>query len=171
MAKRSKQLKVEARYIYNPEIESCPHCGEALRAQRYYEGRKTVQQLDRTVQVVSQARECDNPRCEYQGQVYKSAAAQMLRLPKCTYGLDVIVQIGWWRDQEHLNRAQIQARLGECRVQICEREVDHLYARYQVLMGCAERLDVQRLRAGAQARGQPRWAGTARGFGTIVGCA
>jgi hypothetical protein len=153
MAKRSKQLKVQARYIYNPEIESCPHCGEALRARRYYEWRKTVQQLDKTVQVVSQARVCDNPRCEDQGQVYKSAAAQMVTLPKCTYGLDVIVQIGWWRDREHLNRAQIHARLGEYRVEICEREVDHLYARYQVLMGCAERLDVQHLRAVAEVRG------------------
>jgi hypothetical protein len=66
--------------------------------------------------------------------------------------LDVIVQIGWWRDKEHLNRKQIHQRL-QGRVQISEREVDHLYARYQVLLGCAERLNVQRLHQVAEERG------------------
>jgi len=95
--------------------------------------------------VASQARECINPQCAYQGQHYTSAAVQMITVPKCTYGLDVIAQIGWWRDKEHLNREQIHTRLRERGVQICEREVDHLYARYQVLMGCAERLEAERL--------------------------
>jgi len=153
MAKRAKHLEVQGRYIYNPEIEVCPHCGEQLRARPYYEWRKTVQQLSGTVSVISQGRVCGNPNCDHRGEVYKSAAAQMVTLPKCTYGLDVIAQIGWWRDREHLNRAQIHARLGGYRIQMCEREVDHLYARYQVLMGCAERLEVERLRQVAVERG------------------
>jgi hypothetical protein len=103
--------------------------------------------------VISQARECVNPQCEYAGQAYVSAAAQMVSVPKCTCGLDVIAQIGWWRDKEHLNREQIHTRLRERDVQICEREVDHLYARYQVLMGCAERLEVERLQAVVAERG------------------
>jgi hypothetical protein len=36
---------------------------------------------------------------------------------------------------------------------MCEREVDHLYARYQVLVGCAERLEVERLRKVTEERG------------------
>jgi hypothetical protein len=32
----------------------------------------------------------------------------MVSVPECTYGLDVIVQVGWWRDREHLNRKQIR---------------------------------------------------------------
>ena len=126
MAKTSKQLEVQARYIYNPEVEACPHCGEPLRARRHYEWRKTVQQLDGAVYVVSQARACVNGVCEQQGQVYKSAAAQMVTVPKCTYGLDVIAQIGWWRDREQLNRKQIHSRLRAGGVQISEREVDDL---------------------------------------------
>jgi len=153
MAKRPKHLEVQGRHIYNPEMEACPSCGERLSARPYYEWRKTVQQLTGAVIVVSQARECRNPYCDHQGQVYKSAAAQMVTLPKCTYGLDVIAQIGWWRDREHLNRAQIHERLRDYGIQICEREVDHLYARYQVLMGCAERLEVELLRKVAQERG------------------
>jgi hypothetical protein len=153
MAKTSKPLEVQTRYIYNPEFEKCLHCGERLRAQRHYQWRKTVQRLDGAVYVVSQARECANPECEQQGQVYKSAAAQMVTVPKCTYGLDVIAQIGWWRDREHLNREQIHVRLRDHGVQISEREVDYLYGRYQVLLGCAERLDIQRLHKIGQERG------------------
>lgn len=153
MAKKSKHLEVQARYIYNPEIEVCPVCGERLRARPYYEWRKTVQQLTGSVVVISQARVCGNPTCDHRGEVYKSVAAQMVTLPKCTYGLDVIAQIGWWRDREHLNREQIHDRLRGYQIQLCEREVDHLYARYQVLVGCAERLEVERLRQVTEERG------------------
>ena len=153
MAKKAKHLEVQGRSIYNPETEDCPYCGDRLRARPYYEWRKTVQQLTGAVVVVSQARVCGNPHCDHQGQVYQSAAAQMVTLPKCTYGLDVIAQIGWWRDREHLSRAQIHERLQGDRIQICEREVDHLYARYQVLLGCAERLEGERLSQVAEERG------------------
>jgi hypothetical protein len=153
MPKIAKHLEVRERYIYNPEIDTCPHCGKPLQAQRYYQWRKTVQHLDGAVYVVSQARECVNPECGHQGQVYTSAVAQMVTVPECTYGLDVIAQIGWWRDKEHLNREQIHTRLRERGIQICEREVDHLYARYQVLLGCAERLEGQRLRKVVEERG------------------
>ena len=153
MPKTAKYLEVRARHIYNPEFKVCPHCNEPLRARPYYQWRKTVQHLDGAVYAVSQARECVNPQCEHQGQLYTSAAAQMVTVPECTYGLDVIAQIGWWRDREHLNRQQIHTRLRERSVQICEREVDHLYARYQVLLGCAERLEAQRLQKVAEERG------------------
>ena len=153
MAKTAKHLKVDARYIYNPEIKVCPHCSEFLRARRNYRWRKTVQHLDRVVYVISQTRECANPACEHCGQRYDSAAAQMVTVPECTYGLDIIAQIGWWRDREHLNREQIHARLRDAGVQISERQVDHLYARYQVLLGCAERLKIEQLQEIVEERG------------------
>jgi hypothetical protein len=145
MAKTTKHLKIEGRHIYKPEIEACPHCEETLEERSYYQWRKTVQQLDGAVYVASRAKECLNPECDHRGEAHFSAAAQMVTVPECTYGLDVIAQIGWWRDREHLNREQIHSRLKEDGVQLCEREVDHLYARYQVLMGCTTRLDKQQL--------------------------
>lgn len=154
MSKTAKQLEVQARYIYKPDFEICPHCGSSLKTRIFYQWRKTVQQLDQTVYVASRASVCANPQCEHTGQAYTSAAAQMVTVPECTYGLDVIAQIGWWRDREHLNREQIHERLTKGQgVQISERQVDHLYARYQVLMGCAERLDGQRLQEIAKERG------------------
>lgn len=153
MAKTARHLEVQARHIYNSEINVCPHCEKPLRARPYYQWRKTVQQLDGAVYVANRAKECVNPECEKQGQFYSSAAAQMVTIPECTYGLDVIAQIGWWRDREHLKRQQIHSRLEERGVQISERQVDHLYARYQVLMGCAERLERARVEQIAKERG------------------
>lgn len=153
MARTARQLKVQARHIYNSEIDVCPHCGMPLQARSYYQWRKTVQQMEGAVYVASRAKECVNPECEHHGQSYTSAAAQMVTIPECTYGLDVIAQIGWWRDREHLNRQQIHLRLGEQGIQISERHVDHLYARYQVLIGCVERLARERLEQVAKERG------------------
>ena len=107
----SQAIRQQARYIYKPEIETCPHCGEPLRARSYYQWRKTVQQLDGAVYVASLAKECVNPACPHQGQAYTSVAAQMVTVPECTYGLDGIAQVGWWRDREHLNREEIHKRL------------------------------------------------------------
>jgi hypothetical protein len=153
MAKTAKQLEVRARHIYRAEIEVCPHCESCLQERAYYQWRKTVQQLGGAVYVASRAKECVNVQCEHQRQPYSSAAAQMVTVPECTYGLDVIVQVGWWRDREHLNRKQIHSRLRERGVQICERQVDHLYARYQVLVGCAEQLEMQQWEEVVKERG------------------
>jgi len=153
MVRIAKELEIQARHIYKAEIEACPHCGEELKDRAYYQWRKTVQQLAGAVYVASQAKECVNERCEHKGEAHVSAAAQMVTVPECSYGLDVIAQIGWWRDREKVNREQIHRRLRAYGVQVCEREVDHLYARYQVLLGCTTRLDKQHLVAVVQERG------------------
>ncbi len=153
MSKTAKHLEIQARHIYKPEIEICPQCGHDLEERAYYQWRKTVQQLEGAVYVASRAKECVNPKCDHQGEPHVSAVAQMVTVPECTYGLDVISQIGWWRDREHLNREQIHSRLRDYSVQLCEREVDHLYAHYQILMGYSSRLDKQRLKKVAEERG------------------
>jgi len=153
MAKIAKQLEIQRRHIYNAEIEICPQCGGRLQARSHYQWRKVVQQMDGVVYVASRAKECVNAECNHQGQAYSSAAGQMVTVPECTYGLDVIAQIGWWRDREHLNRGQIHVRLAEGGLQISERQVDHLYARYQVLLGCSERLNREQIEAVVAERG------------------
>ncbi len=81
MAKTSKDLEIQARYIYRSEIEDCPDCGEALEDRSYYQWRKTVQQLDGAVYVASRGKECVNPECDHQGEAHLSAAAQMVTVP------------------------------------------------------------------------------------------
>ena len=53
--------------------------------------------------VASEAKECVNPTCLHRGQPYTSVEAPMVTVPECRYGLDVMAQIGWWRDREHRN--------------------------------------------------------------------
>jgi hypothetical protein len=145
VAKKAKQLAIQTRHIYKTEIEHCPHCQERLERQRHYQWRKTVQQLEGAVFVASHASECQNPGCEYQGRVYVPVKAQRVTLPGCSYGLDIIAQIGWWRQKEHLERSQIHQCLRATGVQISEREVDYLYERYEILLGCVEQLKVSDL--------------------------
>ena len=134
MAKQAKQLVIQSRCVYNAEIKICPHCGALLQPQTYYQWRKTVQQLTGAVHIAHRASECVNPECSQAGQMYPSARAQSITLPGCTYGRDVIAQIGWWRERQYWDRQQIHQTL-QAQVQVSEREIDYLYTRYEVLRG------------------------------------
>lgn len=73
MSKTKKDLEIQTRYIYKPEIKNCPHCDAALADRASYQWRKTVQQLDEVIYVASRAKECVNPECSHQGEPYVSA--------------------------------------------------------------------------------------------------
>ena len=145
MAKRAKRLKIKERQIYKPEQLDCSECGEPLELQRHYQWRKTVQHLSGAVYIASQGGICTNPECNRKDEIVTSLQAQRLTLPECTYGLDVIAQIGWWRDKEHMDRATIHSRLSGMGVQLSERQVDYLYNRYQILLACIGNQDRERL--------------------------
>lgn len=153
MGKRAKTLIPQRRHIYHPELEQCPHCAEPLRTLRHYQWRKTIQHLDTIVYVASQARECANPTCAHCGQVYPSAAAQMLSLAECTYGLDVIAQVGQWKENYGLSRQLIHRRLVDRGLKISERQIDYLYTRYQALLQAAEQVEVSKVAALVRERG------------------
>ena len=138
LRRRPKQLVVQERRIYHGELEECPSCGDVLHLSGYYRWRKTVQHLDGVVYVASQPKECRTESCSVYGKRYPSASAQMEALPHSTYGLDVVAQIGWWRDRDHLGGSEIYDRLSE-KVQIGRRHVDLLSQQYRVLLACAER--------------------------------
>jgi hypothetical protein len=152
MTKQAKLLEIQHRYVYNSEIEICPQCKELLEPQAYYQWRKTVQQLNGVIHIAHRASECANPECDCVGQMYPSARAQSVTLPSCTYGRDVIAQIGWWRERQHWDRQQIDQAL-EKQVQISAREIDYLYTRYEVLRGCLEQLKTPALYQIAKERG------------------
>ncbi len=145
LRRHPKQLVPQERRIYHAELERCPQCGAPLRLSGHYSWRKTVQHLDRVVYVASHPKECRNPDCPLHGKRYPSAKAQGEALPHSTYGLDVVAQMGWWRDHEHLNGQEIYDRL-QGRIQISRRHVDLLLQQYRLLLACAERPPLERLR-------------------------
>lgn len=153
MAKRAKTLEIKDRKIYKPEPMECGACGTALELQRHYQWRKTVQHLSGAVYIASQGGKCTNPECGRQDEIVTAPEAQRLTLPECTYGLDVIAQIGWWRDREHMDRATIHSRLSGMGVQLSERQVDYLYNRYQILLACVGNQDRSRLQEIVARRG------------------
>ncbi len=152
LRRRPKHLTADERIVYNCELDVCPTCGQTLRPCGHYTFAKTVQHLDRVAYVASRPKECRNPTCPQVGTRYPSARAQTVALPHGTYGLDVIAQIGWWRDWEHLSGGEIYARLAP-QVQISRRQVDLLLQQYRTLLACNARLERDRLAQAAQAHG------------------
>lgn len=144
-AKRSiKKAECSASQHYHPEFDKCVICDRQLKAQRYLRWRKGVQTLKEKVYVSSRGRYCPaHPEL-----VYVSAAAGRLVLPGKSYGLDVLVRIGYLRDRERRTMAEIREEL-PAHIQVSERHVRNLYREYLGLLACADRLDVEALKEAA----------------------
>jgi hypothetical protein len=67
--------------------------------------------------------------------------------------LDVIAQLGWWRDQEHLSGPELYARVRPWVQQISRRQVDRLVGQYRCLLAAAQQPTPARLQAITQAYG------------------
>lgn len=145
MVKRAKKLAISGRHIYKPESAECSACGGAIKLQNYYQWDKRIQHMSGAVHVSSRGGVCVNASCPQASEVVTSMVGQSQSLPGCTYGLDVIAQIGWWRDQEHQDRGEIHRRLVSRGVQLSERQVDYLYHQYQILLACVGHQDKGRL--------------------------
>jgi hypothetical protein len=145
-------LTIQERLHYICELETCPACGTGLLTCRHYRWAKTVQHLDRVVYVTNRPKRCPNPACSAAPSTYGSAAAQAIALPNSSFGLDVIAQLGFWRDHEHLSTAQLHARL-QGRVQISPRSVSLLLEQYRLLLASAEHVKLPTLAATVQTHG------------------
>ena len=58
-----KQLYAHERMIYQPELLTCPHCGDLLVTYNYLAWDKTVQMLDRVLAVASRPGHCPHATC------------------------------------------------------------------------------------------------------------
>jgi hypothetical protein len=85
--------------------------------------------------------------------VCKSARWRQIAPPHCTYGYDVIAQIGWQRQTGYESFQAIHTDL-QARLQISESQVRHLYhERYLPLLACHEREHLAELKAVAEQAG------------------
>jgi hypothetical protein len=133
-----------ARRYCQPEFENCLICGEKLKSRRYLNWRKPIQMLRENVYVTSRGRYCSH----HPAITYLSAEAASLSLPHSTYGLDVLVRIGYQRDYKRMPYSQIQEAL-PAHIRVSERHLSNLYREYLSLLACAERLDVDKLKSAA----------------------
>lgn len=114
---------------------------------------KTVQTLDRILSVASRPGHCADFDCLGHGMRLLSAEGQQIALPGSTYGYDVLVRIGWLRQERRDTYTEIHQDL-VTRVQISESHVRYLYQQvYLPLLACHERQYRDRLAQAAQQHG------------------
>src|SRR6266571_713932 len=134
-----KSLYAQQRIIYQPELLTCPHCGDLLMLCNYLAWNKTVQTLCGVLSVASRPGRCPHATCEGSALRLVSAEAQGIAFSGSTYGYDVLVRLGWWRQQYHATYREIHADLAT-RVRISESHVGYLYQQvYLPLLACHER--------------------------------
>lgn len=149
----AKELYPQTALVYRCEVERCPACGSRLVSCSYHSGRKTVQTLSVAMRVAYQPKRCPDATCQGYGTVWKSAAWQQLAPLECSYGYDVIAQIGWQRQSYRETFGCIHEQLSKT-VQISKSQVRHLYTyRYLPLIACHERVHWEELRALAAKQG------------------
>src|SRR6266480_4117433 len=148
-----KRLYAHERIIYQPEFLTCPHCGDLLVMCNYLAWDKTVQMLDRVLSVASRPGRCPHATCAGSRLRLLSAAGQRIAPAGSTYGYDVVVRIGWWRQEAHATYREIHAELAS-QVRISVAHVSYLYQQvYLPLLACHERQHRDRLAQIAKAQG------------------
>lgn len=136
---------------YRPEQERCPHCQWKLK-RCYTLWSKYVTTLEGRLHVFSQGYRCSNPECPEPQITYRSAEAETLSVLECTYGMDVIVEVGYQRFWLRRTIQEIHRSL-EARVPISERQVLNLLANFLALLRAAQPTKVAKLHAQWQALG------------------
>jgi len=140
-----KSLYAPQRTIYQPELLTCPHCGDLLDLCNYLAWDKIVQTLGGVLSVASRPGRCRHDTCEGADLRLVSAEAQGIALPGSTYGCDVVVRIGWWRQQYHATYPEIHADLSPY-IDISRSHVRYLHQHvYLPLLACHERQHRDRL--------------------------
>ena len=131
--------------VYTCELDVCPECDAPLKI-AYTSGAKTVQTMAGVLTIAQRPKYCPHLGCVRCEVMCKSVQWQQIAPRHCTYGYDVIAQIGWLRQTHHKGFAAIQAAL-QPSLQISEAEVRHLYhERYLPLLACHERRYLEHLK-------------------------
>ena len=134
-----QQLYAHERIIYRPEFLTCPHCGDLLVMCNYLAWDKTVQMLDRVLSVASRPGRCPHTTCAGSRMRLLSAEGQRIAPAGSTYGYDVVVRIGWWRQESRATYGEIHTALAS-QNRISASHVRYLYQHlYLPLLACHER--------------------------------
>ena len=131
--------------VYTHELRVCPTCQGSLQV-AYTSGPKTVQSMSDVQTIRHQPRFCLNPDCAKYRMHCRSAQWEQSAPRHCTFGYDVIAQIGWLRQMQYQRFEDIHASL-RAHLQLSESEVRHLYhERYLALLACHERQQWEQLK-------------------------
>jgi hypothetical protein len=131
--------------VYVCELERCPTCNKPMQT-AYTSKSKIVQSMNEVKVIAQRTKICVSPDCGALPVIWGSAEWGQIAPVYCTYGYDVIAQIGWLRQTMRQSFAAIHADLRQ-RLRISESEVRGLYHyRYLPLLACHERQQLERLK-------------------------
>ena len=128
------------RLSFRPELSQCPECDAPLH-RRNISWRKTIQRMDGLFFVVSWAYCCTNASCLLSETRFRSVKAEMLSLKWRTFGMDVIVEIGFRRVLRHETVAEIHKAIRATGMAISEREVYELLEVFYALIELRQPVD------------------------------
>ena len=147
-----REFYSENRIVYVCELDGCPICSQVLRT-AYTSGWKTVQTMQGVSTIAQRLKYCTNLGCLGSQRPLRSVQWQQIAPIGCTYGYDVIVQIGWQRQMQRQTFSEIHQDL-RTRLCISETEVRAMYQqRYLPLRACHERQGMERVKAVAKQGG------------------
>ena len=140
-----KQLYAHERMMYHPELLTCPHGGDLLVTCNSLAWDKTVQMLDRVLSGARRPGRCRHATCVGSRLRLLSAEGQRIAPAGSTYGDDVVVRMGWWRQESRATSREMHAALAS-QVRIAESPVGYLSQQVSVpLLACHERQHRDRL--------------------------
>lgn len=140
-----RELYSEKAVVYDFELEKCPQCGQPLTTV-YTSGWKTVQTMREVITIAQRPKRCTNLECPGSDRLLRSALWQQIAPISCTYGYDVIAQIGWRRQIQRQTFSEVHLDL-QASVLISETQVRAIYNyRYLPLLACHERQQMERLK-------------------------
>jgi hypothetical protein len=156
--KTPKTFTTIRRQYFHPELKVCPHCRQRLRILPGLYIKKTIQTLNGVLRVGGYAARCFNPQCAHRHVSYTPTRLASLSLPHVTYGLDVIVRVGWRRQHDHRTMSEIGQELRGLGVQITDRQVEHLWDYYRALLRGLSQADRCQLREAERLYGGLIWS-------------
>ncbi|MBI5840377.1 MAG: transposase [Chloroflexi bacterium] len=140
-----RELYSEKKIVYESEWDECTQCGQPLTSV-YTSGWKTVQTMSEVITIAQRPKCCMNAECLGRNKLLRSVRWQQVAPIWCTYGYDVIAQIGWQRQIQRQTFSETHLDL-QGRVRLSETQVRALYNyRYLPLLACHERQQMERLK-------------------------
>jgi len=151
MRKAKDNANVPKRY-YRPPITICPRCGARLR-RRCTLWHKYLVTLDGRLHVFSLGYSCSRPRCAQARVIYRSVEAEQASPKGCSFGFDLIVQIGWWRFWDHRTLDEIAALLSAKHLPVSRRQILYVIGDFLALLRAAQPAKIEAQRAYFQRHG------------------
>jgi len=156
--KTQKSFQSVQRQYFYPEQKRCTSCRQQLHLLQGLYLKKTIQTLNGVLWLGGYAAQCVNPECPRYHTHSLSKQLAALSLPKVTYGIDVIVRVGWRRQHDHRTMNEIGQELRSLGIQITDREVERLWDYYRMLLRGLSQADIAKLREAEQAYGGLIWS-------------